>query len=249
MHFGVALPNFGADSSAAEILDWAQTAEDLGFHSVWTTEHIIVGPEAVDPYGRVYEPLLTLGWLAGQTRRIRLGTSVILVPLHHPIYLAKQVATLAELTGGRFILGVGMGWHQDEYEFMGVEFRGRGARADEAIRLMRSLWTGSQKFSGEHWSFAHATFEPVPAQQPEIWVGGPSSRAVRRARELGDTWHPTRTTSADDVARVRHEYPDLRIVPRTDPENAEAMLTAGADGVILNFGSRSDMGEFAGTHL
>lgn len=249
MHFGVALPNFGAGSSAAEILKWARTAEDLGFHSLWTTEHIIVGPEAVDPYGRVYEPLLTLGWLAGQTQRIRLGTSVILVPLHHPIYLAKQVATLAELTGGRFTLGVGMGWHQDEYEFMGVEFRGRGARADEAIRLMRSLWSGSPRFDGEHWSFDNATFEPVPAKQPEIWVGGPSSRAVRRARELGDAWHPTRTTLPDDVARVRLQYPDLRIVPRNDPDKAEAMLSAGASGLILNFTSLAEMRGFAGTYL
>lgn len=249
MHFGVALPNYGADSSVAGIQHWAQTAEELGFHSVWTTEHIIVGAEAVDPYGRIYEPLVTLGWLAGQTQRIGLGTSVTLVPLHHPIHLAKQVATLAELSGGRFTLGVGMGWHEDEYKFMGIEFRRRGARADEAISLMRALWGGAREFEGEHWAFSDATFEPLPARPPEIWVGGPSSRAVRRALELGDAWHPTRTTSPDDVARVKQEHPRLKVVPRTDPHLADAMLSAGADGVILNFENESAMRSFAATYL
>ena len=109
------LPNYGAGSSVAGIRRTAELAEELGYDSVWVTEHIIVGPEGVDPYGRVYDPLVTLGWIAGWTERIGLGTSIVLVPLHHPMHLAKEVATLQELSGGRVTLGLGMGWHEPEY--------------------------------------------------------------------------------------------------------------------------------------
>src|SRR3954453_20105728 len=151
MHLGVILPNYGAGSSPDGIRDATEAAEELGFDSVWTTEHIIVGREAAESYGRVYAPLVTLGWLAGRTERIGLGTSIVILPLHNPMHLAKEVATLQELSGGRFPLGVGMGWHKDEYDFMGVEFRGRGRRANEAIRLMRALWSGESDFEGEYW--------------------------------------------------------------------------------------------------
>ena len=111
------LPNYGAGSSPVGIRRTAELAEELGYDSVWVTEHIIVGPEGVDPYGRVYDPLVTLGWIAGWTERIGLGTSIVLVPLHHPIHLAKEAATLQELSGGRLTLGFGMGWHEDEFRF------------------------------------------------------------------------------------------------------------------------------------
>ena len=124
MHLGVVLPNYGNDASTDAIRRVVEAAEELGFDSVWATEHIIVGPEARDPYGRVCDPLVTLGWIAGWTERIGLGTSIVLVPLHNPMHLAKEVATLQELSGGRFTLGVGMGWHRDEFDFMGVEFEG-----------------------------------------------------------------------------------------------------------------------------
>jgi probable F420-dependent oxidoreductase len=245
VHFGVILPNYGKDSAPDGIRSVAESAEELGFDSVWTTEHIIVGPEAVDPYGRVYDPLVTLGWIAGWTERIGLGTSIVLVPLHNPMHLAKQVATLQELSGGRFTLGVGMGWHKDEFEFMGVEFRGRGRRGDEAIRLMRALWNGEHDFDGRCWSFHEATAEPLPSPQPEIWVGGSSEQAVRRARALGDVWHPSRGSDADHVRRVKEEYRDLRVIPRTSPQNVEAMLNAGAEGAVVSFLDEAAMREFA----
>jgi probable F420-dependent oxidoreductase len=249
VHFGVILPNYGRDSSPAAIRRVAETAEELGFHSVWTTEHIIVGPDAVDPYGRVYDPLVTLAWIAGWTERIGLGTSIVLVPLHNPIHLAKEVATLQEVSGGRFTLGVGMGWHKDEFDFMGIEFVGRGRRADEEIRIMRALWSGERDFDGEHWSFHDATFEPRPAPQPEIWVGGSSHRAIRRARELGDAWHPSRGSNADHVRQVKNEHPDLRVVPRTAAENVDAMLEAGAEGAVVSFAHDAAMRAFAGKYL
>jgi probable F420-dependent oxidoreductase len=245
MHWGVILPNYGLDSNRDGIRRVGELAEELGFDSVWTTEHIIVGPEAVDPYGRVYDPLITLAWISGWSQRVGLGTSIVLVPLHNPIHLAKEVATLQELSGGRFTLGVGIGWHEDEFDFMGVPFKGRGRRADEAIRLMRALWTGEREFDGEFWSFHDATSEPHPSPIPEIWVGGSSDRAIRRARELGDVWHPSRGSNPDHVRRVKERHPDLRVIPRTTPDKVDAMLEAGAEGAVVAFESDDAMREFA----
>jgi probable F420-dependent oxidoreductase len=244
VHFGVILPNYGKDASPDAIRRSAETAEELGFDSVWATEHIIVGPEGVDPYGRVYDPLVTLGWIAGWTERIGLGTSIVLMPLHNPMHLAKEVATLQELSGGRFTLGVGMGWHKDEFDFMGVAFKNRGRRANEAIRLMRALWNGERDFEGEYWSFQDATSEPHPSPQPEIWVGGSSEPAIRRALELGDAWHPSRGSDAGHVRRVKEQHPDLRVIPRTAPENVEAMLEAGAEGAVVQFPDEAEMRDF-----
>jgi probable F420-dependent oxidoreductase len=249
VHFGVILPNFGRGANPDGIRSVAEAAEELGFDSVWATEHIIVGPEAVNPYGRVYAPLVTLGWVAGWTERVGLGTSIILVPLHHPMLLAKEVATLQELSGGRFTLGVGMGWHRDEYEFMGIEFEGRGRRGDEAIQLMRALWNGERDFDGQFWAFHEATAEPHPSPQPEIWVGGSSNRAIRRARELGDAWHPSRGSDVDHVRRVKEQYPDLRVIPRTAPEKVDAMLEAGAEGAVVSFRDEPAMRTFAERYI
>jgi probable F420-dependent oxidoreductase len=245
VHFGVILPNYGLGSTPEGIRRTTELAVELGFDSVWTTEHIIVGPEGIDPYGRVYDPLVTLGWIAGWTDRIGLGTSIVLVALHNPMHLAKEVATLQELSGGRFRLGIGVGWHEDEYRFMGVPFKERGRRVDEGIRLMRALWSGAHEFEGEFWSFHDATAEPHPSPQPEIWVGGSSPRAIRRARELGDVWHPSRGSDPEHVRRVREEHPDLRVIPRTAEENVDAMLEAGAEGAVVHFAGEGAMREFA----
>ncbi|MFL5935455.1 MAG: TIGR03619 family F420-dependent LLM class oxidoreductase [Gaiellaceae bacterium] len=249
MHFGVILPNYGADSSPDGVRRVVETAEELGFDSVWTTEHIVVGPEWIDPYGRVYDPLVTLGWIAGWTERVRLGTSIVILPLHNPFHIAKQAATLQELSGGRAIVGVGMGWYEREYGFMGVEFAGRGRRGDEAIRLMRALWNGERDFEGRHWSYSDATADPRPSPAPEIWIGGSSARAIRRARELGDVWHPSRGSDAAHVRVVKEEHPELRVMPRTVPEHVDAMLDAGAEGAVVMFADEAAMREFARTHL
>jgi probable F420-dependent oxidoreductase len=245
VHFGVILPNYGLDANPDGIRRVVELAEELAFDSVWATEHIIVGRDAIDPYGRVYDPLVTLGWIAGWTERIGLGTSIVLVPLHNPMHLAKQVATLQELTGGRFTLGVGMGWYRDEFAFMGVDFKGRGRRADEAIRLMRALWNGEHDFEGKFWSFHDATSQPRPSLQPEVWVGGSSERAIRRALELGDAWHPSRGSDPEHVRHVKEQHPDLRVVPRTAPQNVQAMLEAGAEGAVVQFSDESAMRDFA----
>ena len=151
MHLGVILPNYGAGSSPDRIHRVAETAEELGFDSIWATEHIVVGPEGVDPYGRVYAPLVTLAWIAGWTDSIGLGTSIVLVPLHNPFHLAKEVATLQELSGGRFTLGVGVGWHRDEYDedwsrLWWIRLRGRARVLDGGAERLRALELLREKY-------------------------------------------------------------------------------------------------------
>ena len=234
--YGVILPNFGSGATPAGVARVAEAAERLGFHSVWTTEHLLVGREAVDPYGTVLDSPTVLSWLAGLTEHVALGTSIVILPLHHPIRLAKESATLQQLSGGRLKLGVGVGWHEDEFRFFGVPFEQRGRRTDESIRLLRALWHGESSFAGEFWSFEDATAHPLPEPPPEVWIGG---RSLRRARELGDVWHPTRI-SPDELRAVRERHPDLRIVPRTAAEHVEGLRAAGADGVVVSFGLDPD---------
>jgi probable F420-dependent oxidoreductase len=245
VHLGVILPNFGDEATPDGIRRTTELAEELGFDSIWTTEHLLVGAEAVDRFGRVYDALMTLAWIAGWTERVRLGTSIVIVPLHHPIHLAKEVATLQELSRGRTILGVGVGWHRAEFDFLGVEFDGRDRRTSEAVRVIRSLWTGERSFEGREWSFADATFAPLPTPVPEIWVGGSSRAAIRRAVRLGDAWHPSRGSGPDDVRRVKTQHPDLRVIPRTSPQLFEAMLDAGAEGAAVTLPDERAMRDFA----
>jgi alkanesulfonate monooxygenase SsuD/methylene tetrahydromethanopterin reductase-like flavin-dependent oxidoreductase (luciferase family) len=130
-------------------------------------------------------------------------------------------------------LGVGVGWYRDEFELMGVRFEGRDRRADEMIRLMRALWRGDRSFEGRWWSFNNATSTPLPSPHPKIWIGGSSPHAIRRARDLGDVWHPSRGSDVEHVRRIKEEYPDLRIVPRIKADTVDAMLAAGADGAVV----------------
>src|SRR5207248_582413 len=125
---------------------------------------------------------------------------------------------------------------------------GRGRRADEAIRIMRALWSGERSFEGRWWSFRDATAEPHPSPQPELWVGGSSERAIRRALELGDVWHPSRGSDAEHVRRVKERHPDLRVVPRTTPDNVEAMLAAGAEGAVVTFPDETAIKAFMGRY-
>jgi probable F420-dependent oxidoreductase len=239
VHLGVILPNYGEGTSPDGVRAVAEAAEELGFDSVWATEHIIVGPEAVDPYGTVLEPFATLAWIAGFTQRVELGTSITLVALHNPIRLAKEVATVQLVSGRPFHLGVGTGWHEDEYRFLGVGFRGRGRRVDEALRVMKALWAGERSYEGESWAFSDATSLPLPARPPEIWVGGTSDRAVRPAVELGDGWHPSRTGTPERIREVRERHPELRVIPRAGAPTVDelrakrdALLEAGCEGIV-----------------
>jgi probable F420-dependent oxidoreductase len=193
MQFGACIPHYGDAASAKGIADFSRLAEELNFDSIWTTDHIAVSKRFTVPYGKIYESLLTLDYAAAKTERVKLGTSIIVLPMRNPILFAKQTATLDQLSGGRLILGLGAGWMHDEFATLGFDFQKRGRIMDEQIRLLRVLWTGeSAKFEGRFFRFNEIAFEPTAAQRggPHVWIGGSSDAALRRVSSLGDGWHP-----------------------------------------------------------
>jgi probable F420-dependent oxidoreductase len=195
MRIGFSLLNNWGIEDAQALVGLASRAEELGFDSVWVHDHVFNVGHVFDRIGGqpYYEPLTLLSFVAARTRRVRLGTSVLVLPYHNPIRLAKTAATLDVLSGGRLILGVGVGLIEKEIRAMGSPFAERGAFTDEAIAVMRSLWTEDEpSFEGKYYRFAGMKFSPKPLQKPSIPVviGGVSRAAIRRAARLGDGWQP-----------------------------------------------------------
>ncbi len=194
MKFGVILPNFGKLMSSEILLKAAEMSEELDYDSVWSTDHVLVPKKYVEPYGRLVDCLATLAFIASSTKNIKLGTSCVVLPLRNPVIVAKQTAALDFLTNGRLIVGIGTGWMQDEFNFLGRSFEKRRALTDEGIKILRTLWRKEKlsSFKGESLSFENAVFEPKPIQKngPQIWIGGNSTDAIKRAAKLGDGWHP-----------------------------------------------------------
>lgn len=194
MQFGIQLPHFGPLASAQGTIDLARRAEELGFDSVWVGDHILYPPDVAARFGtEFYEAVTTLAFVAAATRRVRIGTAVLVLPYRNPLVLAKELATLDVLSGGRLTVGVGVGWLEAEFAALGAPFGERGAATDEYVAIIRALWTEPRpKFSGRFFQFPEMLFSPRPAQQPAppIWVGGDTDRAFRRAAELGDGWLP-----------------------------------------------------------
>ena len=195
MKLGFSLFNNQGIEDVQALVGLAEQAEALGFDSVWVHDHVFnVGHVFERIGGRpYYEPLALLGFVAARTTRVRLGTSVLVLPYHNPIRLAKTAATLDVLSGGRLILGVGVGAIENEMEAMGTPFKERGPFTDEAIAVMRALWTQEDpRFEGRYSRFAGMKFSPKPLQKPSIPVviGGISPAAIHRAARLGDGWQP-----------------------------------------------------------
>ncbi len=192
MRFGVALPNFGRYAEKDAILNISKASEELGFDSIWVSDHIVI-PESHQGFGDMfYEPLITLTYIAACTNRIQLGTSVIILPYRNPIVLAKMISTLDVLCGGRVILGVGVGWLKDEFNALGIPYGERGYITDESIEILKVLWTREEpSFKGRYYNFSKIRFLPRPIQRPHppIWVGGNSRRAIERAVNKGNGWH------------------------------------------------------------
>lgn len=193
MHIGINIANHRDLLSKRYIHDTARLAEDLGFDSVWIPDHAIV-PRAVEArYGPVYyDAIAVLGYLAGITSRVRLGTTVLVIPYRHPIVLAKELASIDQLSEGRLILGAGVGWAEVEFQALGLSFAERGRCTDEALHVMQTLWTqDAPQYSGPYCAFADIVFQPKPLQQPvPIWVGGQSRAALRRTAQFATGWHP-----------------------------------------------------------
>jgi len=192
VRFGVNIINFGADTDPATLLSWARFAEDRGFDFAMVSDHITVTPDVAEQYpAPLYDPFTTLSWLAGQTERIELGTTVAILPYRHPLHTARVAANVDQFSGGRLILGVGAGWARQEFAALGLPFHSRGAMTDEYLEVITRAWTEeSFSFDGKFVSFVDASTGPLPVRRPPVWVGGASTAAIRRTVRFGDAWHP-----------------------------------------------------------
>jgi alkanesulfonate monooxygenase SsuD/methylene tetrahydromethanopterin reductase-like flavin-dependent oxidoreductase (luciferase family) len=175
MHLGVNVPNYGPGTDPGVLREWGRIVEGLGFDLLMVSDHVVITPDVAAQYPeRFFEPFTTLSWMAGITTRVRLGTTVIVLPYRHPLLVARMASNLYELSGGRLVLGVGVGGARQEFEALGVPFTKRGQLTDQYLAALRQAW---------------GTQFPVP-----IWIGGNSTAAIRRAVKFDAAWHPLRIT-------------------------------------------------------
>lgn len=205
MKFGIGFATSGAFTNPALLGHLATTAERCGFESLWSVEHVAI-PVNHSPYpgtkdGKmpggddvpIPDPLIPLAYVAAITKTIKLATGILILPQRHPIYTAKEVATVDVLSGGRAILGIGSGWMKEEFEALGIDFHRRGELTDEAIQALRALWKpGTASLQGKHFKFGPLYSYPKPVNDHvPIHVGGHSPAAARRAGRYGDGFFPT----------------------------------------------------------
>lgn len=243
MKFGVMFANAGPFGFPDHLENLARTAEEVGIESIWTVEHVVVpvdyrskypysesgrmpGPESIP----IPDPIIPLAFAAAVTKKLRLATGVVILPQRHPLYVAKEMATLDVLSGGRAILGVGIGWLQEEFDAVGIPFTERAPRTNEAIRAIRSLWQETpQAFNGRFYKWGPVESNPKPVQKPgvPIVVGGHAEGAARRAARYGDGFFPARgdrQTLTKLLAVLREECAKIQRKPE------EIEITAGAGG-------------------
>ena len=260
MKFGLMFANTGPFAEAEGAVALAQAAERAGFESLWTVEHVVVpkGYESTYPYdesgkmpgGRedfdIPDPLIWLSYVAAATTSIKLATGILILPQRNPVVAAKEIATLDRLSGGRVLLGIGVGWLEEEFDALGIPFARRGARTDDYIRALRALWTQDcASHDGEFASFQNVYSRPQPAQgSVPIVVGGHTQRAARRAGELGDGFFPGRTdaeTLTALLATAHRAAEDAGRDPQAlevtafggPPEHVQQMAELGATRVVV----------------
>ncbi|MFF3208503.1 LLM class flavin-dependent oxidoreductase [Streptomyces sp. NPDC002962] len=207
MRIGVNVPNFGPGANPDNLARWAKTAEGLGFDLLMLSDHVAITSDVARQYpAPFYEPFTTLSWLAGITTRIELGTTVLIAPYRPALLVARMAANLQQLSGGRLILGVGVGWAGKEFEALGVPFERRGALTDELLRALRAAWENEDDYR---------------CGQIPLWVGGNSDAGIRRAVRFGSPWHPLRFTMPwfrDALGRLKDIAAELdRPVPELAP--------------------------------
>jgi len=213
MRYGVVFPQTEIGKDPSAIRDFAQAAEELGYHHLLAYDHVVGANPASRPGWRppytykdtFHEPFVLFSYLAGLTKRIELATGVIILPQRQTVLVAKQAAALDVLSGGRLRLGIGIGWNPVEYEALGENFKNRGRRSEEQVEVMRKLWTQELvTFEGEWHKITDAGLNPLPIQRPiPIWFGGGHDQTLRRVARLGDGWFPL--LGPDDKCRAMIE--------------------------------------------
>ena len=251
--FGTSLPSRGEMAGPEQLRNVAQRAEALGYDHVWVSDHIIL-PKKVDsfyPYAEdgvatfkpdepYYEPLSALNFIAGCTQRVRLGTHVLIIPYRNPVLTAKILSTLDVLSGGRVILGAGVGWMEEEFQAMGLDtYKDRGAVTDEYLQVYKELWTKEDaSFDGKYYQISDTGFEPKPVQKPHppVWIGGHSGPAVRRAAKYGDGWMPIglRPPAIREPEELAGKIARLRKLTVEAGRAEDAVALTFSTGVVFN---------------
>lgn len=245
MEFGWAFRNRGPNVTGEMMVALAEKADGLGYDSIWVTDHVVIPTRIASryPYSlsgtfpleetqHYLEPLTLLDYLLARTRRVRIGTNVLIIPYRPPVLTAKMLATADYLSGGRVILGAGVGWLEEEFVALGLStFRERGAVTDEYIRAFRELWTAPEpKFEGRYCRFADIRFYPKPVQKGgiPIWIGGHTKPALRRAATLGDGWLPIglRPPASFRPAEMAVAVRDLRAMAQQAGRNPAGVTIA-----------------------
>ena len=231
MRFGIHLPQFGRASGPEAIRRAAVLAEDLGFDDVWVSDHVAQPASQGYPSPYLFDPFLSLTWAAAATERVSLGTSVLVAAQYHPLWLANTTASLDALSGGRLRLGVGVGWSEAEYQALGQDFHTRGRRTDEILEILEACWTTDPtSYAGEHYRLDDMRVLPKPEHPVEVWIGGGSEAAYRRAARFGTGFQLIGLkpdTVVGPIARLRSDHPDadaFTISLRTgwDPQGMDA---------------------------
>jgi len=228
MKLGIALPNNWGVMDPLDIVDVAVRAEECGFASVWASDHVINTAYLQSRIGRrpYYHPMAILSFVAARTTRVTLGTSIIILPFRSPFELAKYGATLDQLSRGRLIFGVGIGNIRDEFDTMRLPWKKRGLMTDEAMEVMKALWTQEEaEFHGKLYDFENIVTSPKPYRAGHIplWVGGMSDAAIRRAAILGDGWHPT-AISPEQLQGHHRDIRAMRAEVGRDPDDFEICM-------------------------
>lgn len=254
MDFGIILPIWRLSVKDAERL--TRRAEELGWSGVFIPDHVVAMPATVEHYGPSWpDPLALLAYLAGKTERIKLGTSVIVLPYRHPLAVAKAAATVDQVSDGRFVCGIGVGWDEAEFEVLKVPFKERGALTDEYLALMLAAWADETfDFRGRYFTCERVGFAPRPVQQPRppLWIAstpfGVSRASIRRVATVGDAWHPLgldREQMQQGLALLREEAARAgRQAPAFCPRNLLNLSDRPAgDGRALFEGSPEQVAE------
>jgi len=220
LKIGVTIPNNWGIEDPQQVLEFGPLAESLGYDSVWVMDHLFNTGyirERLDdkPY---YHPMSTLSYLAATTSKVTLGTSVLVLPYHNPVELAKYAATLDQISGGRVTLGVGVGAMTEEFEALGISMRQRGSLTNECMDIMKELWSNQlPRFQSKRWDFSDLYFSPKPVQPTiPLWVGGSSPGAIKRTALRGDGWHPT-GVSPEGYSLGKQEITDIAATAARDP--------------------------------